>query len=184
MTQTSGETRGNRFNPSLEMRSPAERRAALASAVVRRRWAFRTTVMLSITAVALCFFVAWRRDRMIVQGQLDLLTGIIAELKPHVDQLGLLPAGLPEDLQKSLNYYASDADRYYVSKTSDAVIIAYTSPTALVLMGEGRAAIIFHNGKMEAKWMDAHEFDAAWADQEKRIEQFENERRAQPIILP
>jgi len=184
MTQTTGETRSARIPPPLATRSPAEQRAATASVIARRRWAFRTTVMLSITAVALCFFVAWRRDRTVVQTQLDLLAQVVAKLQPQVDQLGLLPASLPKELGELLSYYANDADRYYASQTSDPVIVAATPRVPLILMGEGRAAIIFHNGKMKVEWMNSHQFDTTWADQEQRIEQFEKKRRAQPIILP
>jgi hypothetical protein len=152
--------------------------------MARRRWVFRTTTLLALTAVALCFFVAWRRDQMIISSRLQMLAGPVAQLQAEVNQLGWLPALPPEMSHEAFTYYVSDADRHYVSQTSDPVIVAVTAPVRLVLVEDGQAVIVYHKGKLEAKWMTVSRFERAWDQQQKRVEEFEHRRKAQPIVLP
>jgi len=186
MTQshTSDEARAARGLPPFEPKTPAEERASLLYQMARRRWVFRTTILLALTAVALCFFVAWRRDKTIIEMRLQMLTGPLAQLQAQVDQLGWLPAQPPELNNEAFTYYVSDSDRHYVYQTSDPVIIAVTAPVPMVLLGDGRAVIVYHNRKLEAKWMSVSSFEKAWDRQHKKLEEFEQQRQAQPIVLP
>lgn len=186
MTQahTSGEARAARGLPPLEPRTPAEEQASLLRRTARRRWVFRTTTLLAMTAVALCFFVAWRRDQSVISTRLQMLAGPVAQLQAQVEQIGRLPAQPPEMAHEAFTYYLSDADRHYVSQTSDPAIVAVTAPVQLVLMEDGRAVIVYHQGKLEAAWMTVSRFDKVWDQQQKQLNEFEQRRKAQPIVLP
>jgi len=150
----------------------------------RRRWVFRTSVILSLTAVLLCSLVTWRRDEITVANQLQVLAGPVAELQDRVDELGRLPAKTPELSRGRLAFYASDADRFYASRVSEPVIIAATHPVQLLLTEDGRAVIIYRQGKIEVEWMTASEFDKALAGQKVEMEAFEQQRRSRPPNLP
>ena len=181
---TSSEARTSKVLSPLEPKTPAEERASLLYQMARRRWVFRTTILLAVTAVALCFFVAWRRDQMMISTRLQMLADPVARRQAQVNQLGRLPAQPPEMGHEAFTYYVSDADRHYVSQTSDSVIIAVTAPVQLVLMEDGRAVIVYYKGKLEAKWMVISRFEKAWNQQQKQTDEFEHRRQAQPIVLP
>jgi hypothetical protein len=186
MTQahTSSESRPVRGLPPLEAKTPMEERASLLRRMARRRWVFRMTILLALTAVALCFFVAWKRDQTVIDARLQLLAGPMAQLQDQVNQLGWLPAQSPELGNEAFTYYVTDAVRHYVYQTSDPVIVAVTVPVQLVLKADGRAVIIYHKKKLEAKWLSVTRFEKAWDQQEKQIKEFEQQRQAQPIDLP
>ncbi|HSW47323.1 MAG TPA: hypothetical protein VLM89_17300 [Phycisphaerae bacterium] len=181
---TSDESRSNPPRTVRPPSTPVERRAASIQMQNRRKMVFRSTLLLALTAVALCFFVAWRRDQMTIAERLDSLSGIVQKLQAEVDQIGRLPATPPQPHGEGLGYYASDADRYYVTQTTDPVIIGATASTHLIYGEEGRVAIIYTRGRIEAKWMPVSKYDKTWAEQQERIAQFERERQARPVILP
>ena len=149
-----------------------------------RRWVFRSTVLLALTAAGICFFVAWRRDDLTISARLDLLARPVAELQEQVNKLGRLPAEPPTLDRESLNYYASDADRYFAAHTQEPLIIGTTTSSQMLFKSDGRAVIIFERGKVRAQWMTDSAYQAAWDDQEQRIAEFEKKRLAQPIVLP
>jgi len=150
----------------------------------RRRWAFRTVLILAISAVLLCLLVMWRRDETAKTGQLQSLAELAATLQAQVNELGRLPAIIPEPSLHNLDFYASDADRFYASRVSQPVIIAGTQPIHLLLTEDGRAVIIYQQGKIGAKWMTASEFEKAWDTQEAKITAFEQERKSSLPNLP
>ena len=175
---------GSQSLSALEPQTPAEERASLNYQIARRRWVFRTTILLALTAVALCFLVTWRHDQMIINSRLQTLGKPVAQLQAQVNQLGWLPAQAPEMGNETFTFYASDSDRHYIYQTSEPVIVAVTAPVQLVLLADGRAVIVYHNKKLEAKWIPIGRFEKAWDRQQKQIEEFERQRKAQPIVIP
>lgn len=173
-------------NPTSER--PFSRASAVQSNApvlqARRRWVFRSTALLTLAAVALCFFVAWRRDVTTIQGHLDIVSKVVAELQEQTKAFGRLPAELPHAGEERFRYYASDADRYFAAQSQEPVIIAATVPIELVLLTQGRVVIIYDRGRVSAQWLTESEYESMWADQQRAIEEFERKRKAQPIRLP
>lgn len=161
-----------------------DKRAMAHRMQTRRLWVFRSVMILSISAVLLCFLVMWRRDKLTVAGWLRALAKPVATLQAQVDDLGRLPASELELAENSLEFYASDADRYYASQVTQPVIIAYTYPIQRLMSENGRVVVIYDQGKIETQWMTASHFNGVWEAQEAAIEAFEQHRRRRLPHLP
>lgn len=152
--------------------------------MARRRWVFRMVSFVSITAVILCFIVAWRRDALVVNHQIRTLSEAVTDIQATLDEIGRLPAEVPELHHTPLAYYATDADRYYAINTEAPVILAAMPRISLLLGEDGHAVILYKQGKVWAEWMSATDYERAKWQQDQEIEAFEQERSEQPLILP
>ncbi len=153
-------------------------------ALGRRRWVFRSTVTLAMTAVVLCFFVAWRRDQNVIHNRIDALKAVVTELQSQVDSLGRLPADPPESSRLAFSYYVSDVERYYAPHAAEPMIIAATDPITMLFKSDGLAVIVYDKGKVSAAWMLNSEYENAREKQRERIDSFDKERMERPIVLP
>jgi hypothetical protein len=148
----------------------------------RRRRVIRSTATLLFTAVVLCLFVIWGRDRSTSAAVLKSVDPAVNDLRQRMRTLGALPASLPE-LGIKLPY-ASNAERFYAMNSKDPVIIAYTSPVNLLLRQNGRAVIVYQNGKIWSEWLSEGEFLKRLQAQQKSMEAFEASVRSRPPELP
>lgn len=170
---------------------PVAHWAQEARARERRRWIVRTLLVLFVTFLALCLFVVWERDRMMVQGSLGIVDESVRLLQQRYDEFGYLPvappmAGDPEPLLSSM-YYASSRERFYAHQVSGPVIIAFTpvrTSIPQVLGPSGRCVIIFEDGHLRSTWMSVSEFHGAWQRQQQHMIAFEQDRATQPPELP
>jgi hypothetical protein len=138
--------------------------------------------MLSLTAVVLCLFVIWGRDRSTTSSVLKSLDPAIKDLRERMRSLGMLPASLPELGIRVA--YASNAERFYAMNSTDAVIIGYTAPVNLLLRQNGRGVIVYQKGKVWSEWVPEGEFLRRLQAQQKNMEAFEASVRARPPELP
>jgi len=150
----------------------------------RRLWIFRTVVILSISAVFLCFLVMWRRDQLTVTLQVQSLEKPAAILQTRIDELGRLPAFVREFSECNLAFYVSDIERDYAIQASGPVIIAATPPIELLLSENGRAVVIYQQGKVKPTWMTVSQYDKDRQEQVVAIQAFEQKRKLQPPVLP
>jgi hypothetical protein len=161
-----------------------DKRVSDNRALARRRWVFRMASFVSITAVILCFIVAWRRDAMVVDIHVRELSKPVESLQATFAEIGRLPAEVPELRNMRLAYYASDAERYYALHTDEPVILAALPTTSLLIWEDGRAIILYHQGEFRAEWMPGSTYGPKRWQQEQAVETFQRERSEQPIILP
>lgn len=150
----------------------------------RRRWVFRSAVLLGVTAIILSFFVTWRRDETTVHAMQRSLKPALKHIQARLAQTGLLPGDLPPEMTARVELHLTGADRFYASQTSEPVIIAAGPLVALHLKEDGRAVIIYHQNKVHSQWMSGREYEAAMAAQTAAMAEFERQRRAKPLNLP
>lgn len=174
--------------PSMDPRrgdqlSP-QQRALIRQMQSRKQWVFRMVAVLTVIAVCLCFLVMLRRDQLTVTLQVHELEKPVAALQARIDELGRLPAYVSELDKSKLGFYVSDSDRDYAIQASGQVIIAAKLPIELLLSENGRAVVIYENGKVKATWMTVSQYDEASAGQEVAVKEFEKQRKLRLPVLP
>lgn len=161
-----------------------DQRALESKARARRRWVVRTGSVLVVGTVTLCLVVVWQRDQITVTAKLKEMQLVVADLQGQIDKFGRLPAVAPDLAHGGFEYYASDADRYYASQSTDPIIIAATPQVPLLLKEGGRGVIIYHQGSVEARWVPGSELRRTLAEQDEKIREFEKRRRQAMPDLP
>ena len=150
----------------------------------RRRWAARTTVVLSLTGILLVLTVVWRRDTDTRNSWLRFAHRSAVAVQAQLDQTGLLPADLPPAGGSYSFHYASYYDRFYAQRVSRPVLIAISPVVPLTFRSDGRSVLIYENGKVRAAWMTIAEFTAAYISQLADQDRFEQERLAEVPYIP
>jgi hypothetical protein len=177
--------------PELPLRmSPAHRAShrtlderVLASRVrARRRWVIQTGLFLMATALLLVLLVVWRRDSLSIATLLYTYEAPAAALQGRLDELGTLPAAVPDPHGEIIASYAGDAERFYAAHIDDPVIIAISRPVRLKLREDGRAVILHEGGKLRIEWMPTSRIGEAMQAQLDAMRAFEQQR--QPPQLP
>jgi len=168
----------------MHRRAAIDKRVSDDRALARRRWVFRMVSFVSITAVILCFIVAWRRDTLVVGNQIRALSEAVTGIQATLDEIGRLPAEVPGLRHTPLAYYATDAERYYAINVDAPVILAAMPRISLLLGEDGHAVIVHEQGEVRAEWMSATDYERAKRRQDQEIEAFERQRSKQPLILP
>jgi hypothetical protein len=161
---------------------PLDERALASRVRARRRWIIQTALFLFGTAVLLVLVVVWRRDSVNVAALLLHLEEPVAALQARTDELGMLPAAIPEPHQDRIASYAGDAERFYAAQTSDPVIVGVSRPIRLMLGEDGRAVILFERGQLRIEWMPTSRFIAAMEAQLEAMRALDEQRR--PPQLP
>lgn len=161
-----------------------EERIVESKARARRRWIIRTALLLLTTSAMLFGLVTWRRDSMRITGSLQAIERPIAALQIKIDQLGRLPAILPEFEGSLIESYAGAADRFYAINSSKPSIVAVSGRIPVILGEDGRCVIIYDRGKVYSEWMKQGRFEAAMQSQWDLIQAFEQQRRSRPPALP
>ena len=72
-------------HPPRDVEAPLGQRALDHKVQTRRRWVFRTSAILSLTAVLLCSLVTWRRDEITMADYLRSLAEPAVELQDQVN---------------------------------------------------------------------------------------------------
>lgn len=150
----------------------------------RRRWVFRTALLLSVSAMALCLLVAVRRDQMTKFEQMRSIEPVVAALQTQVTRLGQLPATLPDMPSRAQLSYAPEVVRDYAKATSEPVIVACTARQSLVVLKDGNCVVLLEDGELRAEWWDRLDFVAAWTAQTSRVDAWEEARRQSLPNLP
>ncbi|MHC4441052.1 MAG: hypothetical protein ACYTF1_03880 [Planctomycetota bacterium] len=161
-----------------------QRQVSASKARARRRWVIRSTVTLILTAAVLFLFIIWRRDQMTIEVGLRKFNDPVKALQNKIDSLKMLPALLPEMSNLQGAYYALADERRFAMNTSEPTIIAFGQPTHLFLGQDGLCVIIYHQGKVSAKWMNVTEFFQEQKKQKRKIKAFEKEFFSKPPELP
>lgn len=149
----------------------------------RRFWAIRSSLLLVTSAVLLCIFVMWRRDSFDRNLMLQDLRTRVAALQAQIDELGVLPASLPPQLE-DLPSYANAADRFFALNSETPTVIGFTRPRSLMLRQDGRCVILYKRGQVSVVWVTESEFRRQIREQQERMTAFEKERHARPPELP
>ncbi len=150
----------------------------------RRRWIFRTSLLLALSAALLCSIVFVRRDRMTVNDNMRAMDAVVLELQSRVDVLGQLPLSLPVTAGSAKLVYAPGIVREYAREAPEAVIVASTPRIPLVLSSDGSPVVLYERGKVRREWWTRPQFVAAWQEQETRVKRWEQKRRATLPVLP
>jgi hypothetical protein len=157
---------------------------AASKAQARRRWVLRTSLMLVFSAAVLAGLIVERRDRWMIQEVTRAMTPAVTALQASTNDLGQLPASVPDVPLRIRLAYASNLAREYARATGGPVIIANTPVRDLVFRRDGKGVIIYENGKIHAQWISAVDFLGQWKRQEALIRAWDEGRRLTPPVLP
>jgi hypothetical protein len=147
----------------------------------RKRWAIRSMVLLTLSAVCIIAIVYLRRDQTIKQVRLNQMADISKDLQKKVDKWGVLPFSLPE-LERG--NYASRQIRSYALRAEEPVIIGYSRKISLFFQADGRTVLFYDDGQIRSEWMREPAFRDYLLNQEERREAFEEALHAEPPELP
>lgn len=154
-------------------------RVARGRVAARRRWVFRTTLMLVVTAVTLVLVLTWRRDQSTIQSAHGSLRSVTTDLQNAYDETGYLPSSFNK---RGVTYYGNYAD--YAQKTSEPVILAHSGRVSLRLARDGHVVLSFEGGRVRQDWMSERELQVELQKLHVRYSAHIESIRSRPPELP
>ncbi len=166
-----------------QMPGGIDQRVEESRARARRRWIFRTSAFLFLTSILLVLLVLWRRDSMQVQVATSSMYRPCKAIQARVNELGVLPAVVEEDLGRGV-LYAGDTERFYAVNAGRPAIVAAGPIIDLILHRNGRCVILYDQGRLSVRWMTTPEYAQAVERQRHDMQAFYDARRARPPQVP
>ncbi len=169
---------------SLETEPPAFSAVSAVRARARRRWVWRSAIMLAMGAGCVGLVTVVHRDRTAVRVAVAGVQELGQQIRLSVERWGRLPASVELKGNPPKVFYLDDAVRLYAGQATGPVIVAVGPKVDLVLLPDGRALLYYEQGRLRAGWVDEAGFKASWSRQEDAIRAFEQELRSRPPVLP
>ena len=170
--------------PTDQTIASVEERVVESKVVARRRQVLRTGLLLLTTSVMLCGFITWRRDCLRIDISRQAMERPLSALQKRIDELGRLPAVVPEFEDSLIESYASSADRFYAMNSSKPTIVAISNLVPVFMGQDGRCVIIYDQGKVYSEWMPRRRFETAMEVQWAATRAFEKMQHDRPPVLP
>ena len=148
----------------------------------------RSSVLMLFGAALLCVFVTLNRDKNIERHFLASTSERAGQIRAHWARAHALPVEL-EDLSGSarrapLESYADADTRFYAMRAEGPVMIGYTPMAPMVATYNGRAVILFDQGKVTTKWVNEGEFKRIQRRQDAEVAAMLERIRSRPPELP
>lgn len=150
----------------------------------RRRWIIKGFSSLLLSAVVLVFVVILHRDGMTVDECLTSLDRPVAEFQAAVNELGQLPASLPDLPARCRLEVAPPIVREYAREAAGPVIIGSSPSIDLLLRADGNGVILYENGKVRCEWWPRVDFIRQYRAQAAQIRKWDERRQATLPQLP
>ncbi len=150
----------------------------------RRHWIVRTAAMLIVSACALLLLVFAQRDRATRGDLMRSMQTTATALQAQANELGQLPAQLPDVPSRVAIAYASDLVREYAHVATGPVIVASGPRTRLILQSDGCPVILYEHGKVTTAWWSRAKLLGEWIDQEQHIKAWDQQRKMSAPRLP
>lgn len=150
----------------------------------RQRWIVRATLSLVLSAALLFLIVCVQRDRMAISESIASVDRPVAALQTQVEQLGQLPAAVPDIAGRAAFVYAPDEVRRYARDAEGAVIVGTSATQHLILRSDGNAVVIYEGGRLRTEWWTRARLARELHAQEVRINKWDRQLRSQPPRLP
>ena len=144
-----------------------------AEIAARRRSVFRSAFFLVLCTIVLFVFILVQGDIRRRQRTVDDAQSYASVLTERIGETGALPLNLelPDDhpppscLFRQLNR----RDTHLLRQSDERIIAAYSSPVTRVFAPDGRAVLLFTDGRFDVDWLSLDEFDRAQAAQREEI---------------
>ncbi|MCK4658432.1 MAG: hypothetical protein KAV82_02830 [Phycisphaerae bacterium] len=148
-----------------------------------RRGLLRGVLLLVVVGVVYAVAVVWHRDTVRIRAAVQKLEFVQRALQARVDADGRLPMKMPKtDPEgnplpvKSFTYLTAD-DIRALREHEGAAMVVYSTPVGAGLKQDGRAVIIYEQGKCRVRWFTMPEF----IRQKKQLEGWFQDRQRQLI---
>ena len=178
-----------RKDPRMETPGVVNPDSAAVRSARRRVLLFRSVLWLVLTTVALLVFILVLGDVRRKNNALAQVTAHAAVYSERVGKDGTVPLNLEVDLSTFLAgqqvkafhiEWLSRDDARLLRGSAQSIIVAHTVPLSQTLAPNGRAVVLFTDGKFDVTWMALSQFDAQWEAQQQEVERRAAEARNEP----
>ncbi|MFQ5461339.1 MAG: hypothetical protein ACE5E5_01795 [Phycisphaerae bacterium] len=137
----------------------------------------RSVVKLALAGVALVALILILGDFRRKAAPLSHAAAYATQLATRLGETRTLPLNLefavPNDIEP-VGYtfdHLSREEARVLRRRKEEIIVAYTRVIRNVLMPNGRATVVFHDGTFEPVWMPVEQFDETWTAQQETVNQ-------------